>query len=175
MTQENTKVTPYVLTDDGIIPNNNHLPLLVYFKAIDVSVARSSDLASLFEELFKKNAWENSWRNGVFPYHHYHSKAHEVLGCYAGSATVQFGGDWGITQTIEAGDAVVIPAGVAHKRVNSSPEFRVVGAYPPQQPLDTNLAYPEEHDQAKKNIEVVSLPLKDPIYGESGPLKELWD
>lgn len=173
MTQESTKVAHHLLTDDGTIPNNDRLPLLVYPSAIDVSVA-NSDLALQFEQLFEKNAWGNSWRNGVFPYHHYHSQAHEVLGCYSGSATVQFGGDSGITQEIQAGDAVVIPAGVAHKRVNSSPDFRVVGAYPPKQPLDTIFAHPEEREQAKKNIEAVALPPKDPIYGESGPLKDLW-
>lgn len=173
MTQEKIQVANYLLADDGTIPNNDHFPLLVYPNVIDGSPT-TSDPASQFEQLFQKNAWGNSWRNGVLPYHHYHSQAHEVLGCYSGSATIQFGGDSGITQDIQAGDAVVIPAGVGHKRVSSSPDFRVVGAYPPKQPLTTNLAKPEEHNHAKKQIESVALPPKDPIYGESGPLKELW-
>lgn len=173
MTSEKVTVANYLLTDDGIIPNNERLPLLVYPQVIDVSIA-PSDPASLFEERFEQNGWSQSWRNGVFPYHHYHSQAHEVLGCYGGSATVQFGGEEGMTQDIQAGDAVVIPAGVAHKRINSSPNFRVVGAYPLGQPLDTNLARPEAREQAKKQIEAVALPPNDPLYGESGPLKEFW-
>ena len=37
-----------------------------------------------FEELFHGNGWGNGWRNGIFPFHHYHSTAHEVLGIAAG-------------------------------------------------------------------------------------------
>lgn len=83
-----------------------------------------------FETRFARNGWTGSWRNGVFDYHHYHATTHEVLGCYAGWASIRLGGDAGETVRIAAGDVVIIPAGCAHKRLSSSTDFAVVGAYP---------------------------------------------
>ena len=82
----------------------------------------------VIEAVFARNEWPPAWRDSVYTFHHYHSTAHEVLGVYRGEATIQFGGDEGITVTVTAGDAVVIPAGVAHKRLASSADFRARGA-----------------------------------------------
>jgi uncharacterized protein YjlB len=58
--------------------NHPHWPLLVYPGAVaDVS-------PEAFEALFTRNRWPAAWRNGVFPFHHYHSNSHEVLGVYEG-------------------------------------------------------------------------------------------
>ena len=89
------------LKDDSIFPNSN-LKLLVYRKALDLP---EKDPASIFEQLFGANNWHGSWRNGIYPYHHYHSTAHEVLGIYSGWADVQLGGEKGIALEIQAGDA----------------------------------------------------------------------
>ena len=35
------------------------------------------------------------WRNGIYPYVHYHSMIHEALGVARGRAKVRFGGDNG--------------------------------------------------------------------------------
>lgn len=83
-----------------------------------------------YETRFAENGWSGSWRNGVFDWHHYHLATHEVLGCYAGWAVLQLGGTNGKPVRLVAGDAVIIPAGLAHKRIESSPDFAVVGAYP---------------------------------------------
>ncbi|WP_250123845.1 cupin domain-containing protein [Chroococcidiopsis sp. CCMEE 29] len=65
------------------------------------------------------------------PNHHYHSTAHEVLGISRGKAAVRLGGDArGQTFEVRAGDVIIIPAGVAHKNLDSSSDFLVVGAYP---------------------------------------------
>src|SRR5436190_6541533 len=79
------KVTRYMLHDDGQFPNSN-LFLLIYKAALALP---SEDAASVVEEIFESNNWKNSWRNGIFDYHHYHSITHEVLAVYEGSATVQ--------------------------------------------------------------------------------------
>ena len=83
-----------------------------------------------FEERFAANGWTGAWRNGVFDWHHYHQTTHEVLGCYRGRARVQLGGPDGEVHDIAPGDVVVIPAGCAHKRLEASGDFAVVGAYP---------------------------------------------
>ena len=106
---------------------NNALPLLLYQQAF----ARDTpDLPSAIEERFAENDWTGSWRAGVFPFHHYHSTTHEVLAVYRGTATLQLGGEKGRNFAVNPGDVIVIPAGVGHKRVESSEDFGVVGAYP---------------------------------------------
>src|SRR5258706_7690143 len=81
----------YGLADDGTIPNNAALPLIVYRGALPPS----GDVARQFETLFARNGWSGGWRNGIFPYHHYHSNSHEVLAIASGQARVRLGGDNG--------------------------------------------------------------------------------
>ena len=161
---------PYYLKDDGLIPNNT-LPLLVYQGALSLPV---SEPAAAIEALFKSHQWGNSWRNGVYRFHHYHSTAHEVLACFGGEARVQFGGEQGVIVTVKKGDVVVIPAGVGHKNLGDTSDFRVVGAYPPNQTWDLLRGRPGERPQADENIARVPLPSTDPVYDAAGPLVEHW-
>ena len=126
------------------------------------------------ESILDANGWGGSWRNGVYGYHHYHSTAHEVLVCYRGEATVQFGGERGISAALQAGDTVVIPAGVAHKKLDASRDFAVVGAYPPGQHWDMNYGKAGERPKADENIARVPLPKTDPLFRENGPLLKHW-
>ena len=164
------EVTEERLVDDGAIPNSS-LPLLLYPQAFP---AGSDDLASTIEETFRRHGWQGTWRNGIYPYHHYHSTAHEVLGCYAGSGRVQFGGEHGVIRTLRAGDVVIIPAGVGHKNLGASGDFGVVGAYPAGQDYDMNYGRPGERPAADRNIERVPLPESDPVLGREGPLLRHW-
>lgn len=106
--------------------------------------------------------------------HHYHSTAYEVLGVYAGNAEIQFGGDDGPGFKIAKGDVVVIPAGVAHRRIRSSGEFGVVGAYPGVQMWDMCYGTEGERPEADRRISAVSDPKTDPVYGNEGPLIDHW-
>lgn len=160
-----------LIETNGLIPNNSRVPLLLYKQAVALP---DDDPASVFEALFGQNSWHGSWRNGIYSFHHYHSTAHEVLGIYRGSATVQLGGDGGLTVELSAGDVVVIPAGVAHKNLGSSPDFGVVGAYPVGQQWDMNYGKDAEHPQVDRNIARVPKPDQDPLYGAQGPLTERW-
>jgi uncharacterized protein YjlB len=164
-------VITHTLTDDGIFPNNPNLPVLVYPEAVSLVV---HDPAAVFEALFTTHGWGNGWRNGIYGFHHYHSTAHEVLGVFRGHATVQCGGEHGITLSIQAGDVIVIPVGVAHKNVGCSRDFGVVGAYPFGQNWDTCYGRPGERPQADRNITRVALPQADPVHGAHGPLVTHW-
>ena len=160
-----------ILEDDGTYPNNKTLPLLAYQKAVQLP---QHNPAAIFETLFAANQWGGSWRNGVYSFHHYHSRAHEVLGVYGGSAKVQLGGEQGIILSISSGDVLIIPAGVAHKNLGSSHDFRIVGAYPLGQSPDMCYGKSEERPQADQNIVRVALPAADPVYGTHGSLIKYW-
>ncbi len=165
------QVLAYQLKDDGNIPNNPKLPLLIYEGAFKLP---ANDPASTIEKVFSANGWSGSWRDGIYPFHHYHSTTHEVLGVFSGSAMVQLGGPRGITQTVRAGDVVIIPAGVAHKNLGATVDFGVVGAYPGGHEWDMNYGNAGERPAADHAIARVPLPRRDPVYGTDGPLFEHW-
>ena len=162
-------IETYYFADDGTVPNNA-LPLVVYRGALP----DTGDRAAVCEEMFARNGWPNSWRNGIHPYHHYHSTAHEVLGIARGSARVRLGGESGQTVELRAGDVVVIPAGVAHKREAASGDLLVIGSYPRGQNPDMCHAEPGRHDRAAANIAAVPLPATDPVTGTATPLLDHW-
>lgn len=168
---ESPSVTVRYLADDGIFPNNDSLPVLIYHRGIALG---ERNPAGRVEETFAACGWGDSWRNGIYTYHHYHSTCHEVLGVAAGTARVQLGGDGGPSFDLQAGDVVVVPAGVAHKNLGSSGDFLVVGAYPPGQELDMNYGKPGERPRADQHIAATPLPETDPIHGDEGPLIDHW-
>jgi uncharacterized protein YjlB len=112
-----------------VIPNNPKLALVLYRNPIRLS--GKFDPAAVFEELFERNGWGDSWRNGIYDYPHYHSRIHEVLGVARGHARVRFGGAKGRALKLKAGDVVIVPAGTGHERLSGSKDLMVVGAYPP--------------------------------------------
>ena len=164
-------VVHHILTDDGVYPNNEVLPLLAYQGALKSTRESKADI---FEALFEANQWGGSWRNGVYGFHHYHSTAHEVLGVFSGTAKAQFGGEKGIKLTVNSGDVVIIPAGVAHKKLGGSSDFGVVGSYPFGQYYDMCYGKPGERPQTDRNITHVALPTSDPVYGLKGPIIDYW-
>jgi len=154
---------------NGGIPNNPTLPVLIYPGALEVS---GNDPASLFERTFEANGWPPRWRYGVFTYHHYHTRGHEVLGVYAGQARLMVGGPNGHVVEVKAGDVLLLPAGTGHCNLGASDDFRVVGAYPPGQEGDINRdpARPAQIEQ----IAQLKTPRTDPVLGDQGAVAEHW-
>jgi uncharacterized protein YjlB len=165
------KVLAHLLSADGSIPNHPRWPLLVYPGAVGPS---GEITAEIFENLFARNRWPAAWRNGVFPFHHYHSNSHEALGVYEGEVTVRFGGDAGVTVTAGPGDVIVLPAGTGHKKLSSRGALGIVGAYP--EGLHPDTCMPALVDAAKSAAAVTRVPLPacDPVYGPDGPLFTYW-
>ena len=152
-------------------PNNDTLELCIFQQVFS---ADEVHLVEVIEQCFQQNGWPPAWRNGLYDMHHYHSTAHEALGVYRGWVEACFGGPGGVKQTATAGDVIIIPAGVSHKNMNQSENFRVVGAYPEGQPWNMKFGRQGERPQVDEEIQQVALPQGDPVYGPDGPLMKIW-
>ncbi|MFL5763850.1 MAG: cupin domain-containing protein [Bacteroidia bacterium] len=162
-------VQKYFLKDDGRFPNNAGLPVLLYKNALALPKFFPGNFIM---KLFAKNGWKNAWKDGVYDFHHYHSTTHEVLGVYRGKTTVLLGGTRGVELTLEKGDVLVIPAGVAHKNITPKSTFKCVGAYPDGKEYDMNYGKIGERPGTDKNIRNVAIPETDPL-GE-GAIQKYW-
>lgn len=158
----------FTFADDGAIPNSK-APMLVYRGAAPAD-------ADAIEALFARNGWPPAWRDGIHPFHHFHSTAHEALGVARGHARVLFGGPNGQVLEVAAGDVIVLPAGVGHCCRVASPDLLIVGAYPhgTERNLDTRRGRPEETEETRANIARVPLGVPDPVGGPGGPLTRRW-
>ena len=163
----------YRFEDDGKTPNNPRLPLILYRDVLRFPAGH--DPAAVCEDLFARHGWANGWRNGIYGFLHFHTRTHEVLGIARGTARVEFGGDKGQALDVGVGDVVALPAGTGHRRLSSSADLLVVGAYPTSGG-SFDQARPDEIDlgQARQQIAQVGRPAQDPVYGKDGPLTRLW-
>jgi uncharacterized protein YjlB len=165
------QILKHILKEDGNFPNSG-LFLLIYKDAIKLP---GEEASTIFKKIFESNDWKNSWLDGIYDYHHYHSITHEVLGVYQGNANVHFGGPDGIFEDVIKGDVIIIPAGVAHKCNSASNDFKCIGAYPGGSDYDIKKGEPSERQEAEENISKVKLPESDPVYGLNGPLVLNWE
>lgn len=101
---------------------------------------------------------------------------HEALGVFAGAAKLRFGNsdnetEGGLELDVQAGDVLIIPAGVMHRAVTDKDGFCMVGAYPQNSsPWDMNYGRSEEECKDKqKTIQALPDPAKDPFTG-----KDIW-
>lgn len=164
------RIETFRLADDGAVPNHPDYPLMAYHGAF-LGAGAEEVIAA-----FAANGWQGAWINGIFPYHHYHARSHEVLANVGPPVDVQFGGASGPVLTFETGMAVAIPAGCGHCRLSQPSGLRIVGAYPRgQEDWDLKRAdNPSDYASAKAEIAQVARPECDPVAGEGGPLLEHW-
>lgn len=106
---------------------------------------------------------------------HFHSTTHEVLCVGSGKARLCFGGEDNperVEPTVETGDMMVLPAGMAHRLVEDYGRFEMVGCYP--KGYDWDMCYGREGEDAKvESIQEVKWFARDPIYGDQGPVLDL--
>ena len=155
------------MDDDGTFPNNPHQPLIVIRSAFSGSPAEgeSAIVGS------SGGQWTFPWAWGIFPYHHYHSTAWELLVCVQGEADVQWGGPTGPTMVVAKGDVALVPPGLAHKQVNARQGFTLLGSYPTStttddknpKAVDTLTGVPTANE--RDNIRNCPLPPTEPILG----------
>lgn len=157
-----------LLAANDWVPNNPHLPVILY-RQVFTPDENAVDTA---QRLFEKNGWPAQWVDGIYPWHHYHSNAHEVLAIARGEALLMLGGPEGQQALVRAGDVVLLPAGTGHCNIRSSDDFTVVGAYPPDQEFDLCRGAPTT--EMLESIARARFPHWDPVYGKSGPLIDHW-
>ena len=145
------------------IPNSN-LQVLIFRNIIPRS---ESPKTQVFRRLFRKNEWVGIWTDTIYDYTHFHSNAHEVLGIAEGKVTLRLGGEPGRLVRLKAGDMLVLPAGVGHRRVSDDRGLKVVGAYPRGQAHF-------DMKRAGHTVPKVSPPNTDPVDGEHGTVVRIW-
>jgi uncharacterized protein YjlB len=158
--------------DDGIVPNNPRLPLIIYRGAVDLS-EKAFEPGAIIDALFESNGWGRSWRDTIYDFVHYHSQIHETMGVAQGWAEVEFGGVKGRRMRLKAGDVAILPAGTGHRLIEASRGFLVVGAYPADGTYD-ECTDTRKRVEASKRVAKTPKPKGDPVYGSGGPLKAIW-
>ena len=142
---------------------NSRFPLLVHRGAVpgggaDAIIAR-----------FRGNGWLNNWRYpGIYTYAHFHSTTHECLGCASGWMEIVIFGKGGPKVRVEAGDVIVMPAGVSHEMVANSEDNLMVGGYPDGRDWDNiqeEFLTEEDFRAAAKRIMMLPIPDRDPVTG----------
>jgi uncharacterized protein YjlB len=166
---------------DGSIPNNPALPLLIYQGVLHLAssdVRETCDVSEACIERFADHGWHGAWRNGIYPFPHYHSTATARRTRHSASARarpkVRLGGKRGLVISVKAGDALVLPAGTGHQNLGSSANLLVVGAYPHGMDWDLCRGMRGQRKNEFRNIQAVPLPDSDPLFGRGGPLTRLW-
>jgi uncharacterized protein YjlB len=168
----NPHILHYLFKRNKNIPNSK-LPVLIYQDVL-ILPAQKNRSSVIIQKIFARNGWSNSWSNGIYDFHHYHSITHECMAIAQGNATIILGGVNGKKIKLKQGDAIILPAGVGHKCLRASENFLCVGAYPQGRDYDINIGTAQEYSRALNNIKKLSIPKKDPFFGSQGFLKTFW-
>jgi uncharacterized protein YjlB len=151
----------FFVRDNGIFPNSM-LPVIHYVGVFEVPALFPGISV---RAMFKEHGWSNSWRSGIFEYHHYHSNTFEVMGVINGSTSIMIGGDSGKVIVIHKGDVLIIPPGVAHRNLGEEHQITCIGAYPRGIRYNIRSGKVGERPRADHQIQRVAWPEKNPVFG----------
>ncbi|MBO9413524.1 MULTISPECIES: cupin domain-containing protein [unclassified Ruegeria] len=155
-------VEVYTSKPEGMIPNSR-FPLLIHRGAIPGGGVDG------VKARFRANGWGNNWEYpGVYEYPHFHSTSHECLGCAQGWMEFNLSVEGWTRVRIEAGDVIVMPAGVSHEMVGRSDDIMMCGGYAGGRDWDNiqeAFLTPEMFQAAAKRIMMLPIPDKDPATG----------
>lgn len=169
------KVSKHYIPAHGLTPNSTALnkPLLIYHGAFPPDTTTASAIEA---HLSSVDVVSPQWRYTMYSTSHFHSTSHEVLCIICGRARLCFGGEANpgrVEPVVQRGDALVVPAGVAHRLLEDlEGGFEMVGSYPVG--FSWDMCYGREGEEDKvKAIEKLEWFKKDPIYGDEGPVLEV--
>jgi uncharacterized protein YjlB len=123
----------YIKKSTPHVPNSPHgFPVLIYRSAVPTDATPTS-VCKIIEP--------NNWlKGGVFKHygaHHFHSVTHECYAVFKGHSKLLLGrgpldpaDEDDLVVDLKEGDAIVLPAGVAHCSLESSQDYEYVGLYP---------------------------------------------
>ena len=152
----------YTSKPKGMLPNSR-FPLLVHRAGIPGGTEEA------VRDRFRANGWLNNWRYpGTYTYPHFHSTTHECLGVATGWMEVELFGRGGTGLRVEAGDVIVLPAGVSHQMVGHSDDIMMIGGYPDGRDWDNireDHITEETRRAAAKRIMMLPIPDRDPVTG----------
>ncbi|TQN66703.1 hypothetical protein CSHISOI_08839 [Colletotrichum shisoi] len=181
-------VSRHLIPAHGLLPNTSiqNKPLLIYHGVLTPSSSSSSSSppsASAIEaHLRSVGVVEPQWRHTMYTTTHHHSTTNEVFCVSAGRAGLCFGGEADphrVEPVVEAGDVLVVPAGVAHRLLEDldldldldldGGRFEMVGSYPGGH--DWDMCYGRQGEEAKAgDIGRVAWFSSDAVYGDDGPV-----
>lgn len=174
---------------------NSPLPVLVYRSAVPLDQNPDSVCKTI-----EPNDWFKGGTFKHYPAHHYHSVTHECYAIFKGSSRLLLGrgpldpaDKDDLLIDLNIGDAIVLPAGVAHCNIESSDDYEYVGLYPKvweklelqkiaadfaqgSPHWDNNFCKADIKETREKEIaaRAVPIPGSDPIFGTGGPLVKIW-
>ncbi|KUI62806.1 Uncharacterized protein YjlB [Cytospora mali] len=163
------RVSQHSIPSHERLPNSSILnkPLLIYH-----SVFTNPSASAIESHLTSIGVVTPQWRYSMYPTTHFHSTTHEVLCVSSGKARLCFGGEDNperVEPTVQAGDVMVLPAGMAHRLLEDSGGFEMVGCYP--KGCDWDMCYGREGEEGRvTTIEKLDWFEKDPVYGNQGPV-----
>lgn len=166
----NVNAVLYRFSPADLVPNNEDLPLVLMRNSLSLDPARP---VRSIRESFAENGWTPFAEDPVPKLQHYRSNCHVAIGIARGSGRVLFGGPSGVIIDLRAGDAVVVPAGVAICRVAGA-DLLAVGAASCEVEPDLCRLDPADYHEAVERIATLPLPTQDPVHGTSGPLLAVW-
>ncbi|CAN8095270.1 unnamed protein product [Discula destructiva] len=184
------RISTHLISAHHRLPNSSVLqkPLLIYHSVFSSGSSSSSSnsgssssiSASAVEtHLIAVGVVEPQWRYSMYRTTHFHSSSHEVLCVTAGRAKLCFGGEDNparVEPTVQAGDVMVLPAGMAHRLLDDLSGaggcFEMVGSYPRGCHWDMCYGKAEEDERVTR---IGELPWfeRDPIFGDRGPVLDV--